>query len=201
MSPLCLLRRLCSAYDALGSDSVVVDFQRLDRWYAAAERVVEGSFALAESDGLLRAVLCRCLTCYFYQMPSAQEDEWYAYLMSTADDWASSLSPSGHWEGLPLDEALERIEVLNRISYMLLDHTRDAAVRLAYAGYSPLVSTLAQAPVPVLECWYALCTAGNVLPLNRASALRTARRLYRLGRRKYGRAARELRQWDLLKQN
>lgn len=195
MSPSKLLRRLCNAYDRIGNDSLIVDFRQMDRWYAAAERAIESSFASAESDGLVRTALCRCLTCYFYQSPTAREDEWYTYLTTTADDWTATLSPAGHWEDLPLAEALERIEVLNRISYMMLDHSRDEAIRLAYTGYAVRVATLSPAPTAVLERWYTLCTEGNAIPFNPKAAIATARRLSRMGRRKYDQAEKEMRQW------
>ena len=62
-TPLPTLRRLCAAYDRMGKDSLIVDFRRMERWYEAAERAVEGSFATAQNNGMVRTALCRCLTC------------------------------------------------------------------------------------------------------------------------------------------
>lgn len=195
MSSLQLLRRLCTAYDRMGRTSIIVDFRQMDRWYAAAEHAMESCFAPATTDGLLCTALCRCLTCYFYQSPVEQEDEWYAYLMDTADNWRAALTPSGYWEKLPLTEALERIEVLNRISYMLLDHSRDNDIRRAYTCYANRVDALSPASASVLERWYVLCTEGNALPFHPESAIATARRLSRMGRKKYERAEKEMQQW------
>ena len=76
MNLLHSLHRLCADYDRLGGSSFLVDFPALDRWYLRAERVMEDSFVPAASDGRVCTALCRCLTCYFYQSPSARDDEW-----------------------------------------------------------------------------------------------------------------------------
>lgn len=159
------LDRLCAAYDRLGSSSFIVDFRAMDRWQARAEQVMEDCFAPAESDSRMSVALCRCLTCYFYQPCPDRDDEWYAYLMATANAWAASLSPDGSWEGLPLTEALDRIEVLNRISYMQLDHSRDDVLRKAYNHYAHRVAHLERPSAPVQKRWQVLRTEGNVLPL------------------------------------
>ena len=50
---------------------------------------------------------------------------------------------------------------MNRISYMLLDHSRDADIRRAYACYAKRIHNLSKHSVPVLERWYTLCTESN----------------------------------------
>ena len=143
-TPLPTLRRLCAAYDRMGKDSLIVDFRRMERWYEAAERAVEGSFATARNNGMVRTALCRCLTCYFYLSHAERDDEWYAYLTQTADEWTASLTPEGLWEDITIPEALERIEVMNRISYMLLDHSRDADIRRVYNCYAKRIHNLSK---------------------------------------------------------
>ena len=173
MSP-CLksLHRLCADYDRLGGSSFLVDFPALDRWYLRAERVMEDSFVPAASDGRVCTALCRCLTCYFYQSPSARDDEWFAYLTATADAWAAAFSPVRGWEGLPLDEALERIEVMNRISYMLLDRSRDALLRRAFDYYARRMEGPGRVPASARKQWDILREEGNVLPLEPGMRLR-----------------------------
>ena len=105
-TPLPTLRRLCATYDRMGKDSLIVDFRRMERWYEAAERAVEGSFATAQNNGMVRTALCRCLTCYFYLSHAERDDEWYAYLTQTADEWTASLTPDGLWEDITIPEAL-----------------------------------------------------------------------------------------------
>lgn len=163
--PVRSLNRLCAAYDRLSSSSFIVDLRALDGWQAQAEKVMESCFAPARSDSRISIALCRCLTCYFYEPCPDRDDEWYAYLMATADAWVASLSPEGSWEGLPLTEALDRIEVMNRISYMQLDHSRDTALRRAYEHYAHRLSRLEHVPAPVLKRWQLLGTEGNALPL------------------------------------
>ena len=163
--PVRSLNRLCAAYDRLGNSSTIVDFRAMDRWYARAEQVMEACFPAAASDGQIRIALCRCLTCYFYQPCPDREDPWFAYLTATADAWAAAFSPVRGWEGLCLTEALERIEVMNRISYMQLDHSRDTALRRAYEHYAHRLSRLEHVSEPVLKRWQLLGTEGNALPL------------------------------------
>ena len=170
--PVRSLNRLCAAYDRLGNSSTIVDFRAMDRWYARAEQVMEACFPAAASDGQIRIALCRCLTCYFYQPCPDREDPWFAYLTATADAWAAAFSPVRGWEGLRLAEALERIEVMNRISYMLLDHSRDAVIRRAYNHYARRMEATAQVSVNVREQWRMLRTEGNAIPLDKEAVLK-----------------------------
>ena len=165
--PVRSLNRLCAAYDRLSSSSFIVDFRALDGWLAQAEKVMEACFPAAVSDGRIRIALCRCLTCYFYQPCPDREDPWFAYLTATADAWAAAFSPVRGWEGLRLAEALERIEVMNRISYMLLDHSRDALLHRAYDYYARQMDNLAQVSLSVRNQWNILRAEGNAIPLGR----------------------------------
>ncbi len=165
--PVRSLNRLCAAYDRLGNSSTIVDFRAMDRWYTRAEQVMEACFPAAVSDERIRIALCRCLTCYFYQPCPDREDPWFAYLTATADAWAAAFSPVRGWEGLRLTEALERIEVMNRISYMLLDHSRDALLRRAYNYYARQMDNLAQVSLSVRNQWNILRAEGNAIPLGR----------------------------------
>ena len=169
--PVRSLNRLCAAYDRLGNSSTIVDFRAMDRWYARAEQVMEACFPAAASDGQIRIALCRCLTCYFYQPCPDREDPWFAYLTATADAWAAAFSPVRGWEGLRLTEALERIEVMNRISYMLLDHSRDAVIRRAYGHYARRVDSLGRMPAAVRKHWQTLCAEGNAIPLDKETVM------------------------------
>ena len=130
-------------------------------------------------------------------MPLPDLHEWYTYLTQTADEWVDSLTPDGLWEGITIPEALERIEVMNRISYMLLDHSRDADIRRAYACYAKHIHNLSKHSAPVLERWYTLCTEGNAIPFKPEEARKTADRLCRMGREKYSNAEREMKRWNL----
>ena len=170
-SSLKSLHHLCAAYDRLDSSSYLVDFRKMDRWYALAEQVVQDSFAPAASDERVRTALCRCLTCYFYQPSPDRDDPWFTYLTATADAWATAFSPDRGWDGLPLAEALDRIEVMNRISYMLLDRSRDALLRRACDHYARRISGLARIPAAVQKRWQLLRKEGNALPLTSGVAL------------------------------
>ena len=86
---------------------------------------------------------------------------------------------------------------MNRISYMLLDHSRDADIRRAYACYAKRIHNLSKHSAPVLERWYTLCTEGNAIPFKPEEARKTADRLCRMGREKYSNAEREMKRWNL----
>ena len=176
------LRLLSSSFDLLNGVTLVSDLERSDRWYQLAESVVDRCPAPTGCSGLLQTSLCRCLTDYFYGSPSPEADEWYRHLQSVADTWQSSFLPSVGWGGASPEETLERVEVLNRLSYMFLDASRDSVVRM---GYEVCASLMRQTSAPSSRCWelwYVLNTAGNACPLNGEEASRAVSALCRLHR-------------------
>ena len=173
VSPVFRLRLLSSSFDLLNGVTLVSDLERSDRWYQLAEAVVDRCPAPTGCSGLLQTSLCRCLTDYFYGSPSPETDEWYRHLQSVADTWQSSFLPSVGWGGASPEETLERVEVLNRLSYMFLDASRDSVVRM---GYEVCASLMRQTSAPSSRCWelwYVLNTSGNACPLNGEEASRT----------------------------
>ena len=61
---------------------------------------------------------------------------------------------------------------MNRISYMLLDHSRDAVIRRAYNHYARRMEAIAQVSVNVREQWRMLRTEGNAIPLDKEAVLK-----------------------------
>ena len=182
VSPVSRLRLLSSSFDLLNGVTLVSDLERSDRWYQLAESVVDRCPAPTGCSGLLQTSLCRCLTDYFYGSPSPETDEWYRHLQSVADTWQSSFLPSVGWGGASPEETLERVEVLNRLSYMFLDASRDSVVCM---GYEVCASLMRQMSAPSSRCWelwYVLNTAGNACPLNGEEASRAVSALCRLHR-------------------
>lgn len=81
--------------------------------------------------------ICRCLTDFYY--PSSEEeeeDEWFLLLKHTLAQWSETLSADGSWKDVSDPLALERIEIMNRNSYLLLDSDYDEPIRRAYRYYS-----------------------------------------------------------------
>lgn len=167
------LRLLSSAYDLLNGTTVVADFHRTDRWNAVAEHVVETCLGRTSSGGLEETALCRCLTDYFYGTPSPEGDGWYAFLQGRADAWCASFVAGQGWSDAGLEEGLERVEVLNRLSYMFLDHSRDGVARRAFEACGQRMQSLDSVPFSALEWWYVLNTSGNACPPNVPEARRT----------------------------
>ena len=131
------LRLLASLHGLLNGTTYIVDRRREERWDTLAGEVVEAAFPRAragEEDVLVP--LCLCLADYFYFDPCPESDDWYLFLKSTVDRFGESLSPSGEWPGLCLADALRRIELMNRHSYMFLYHRWDAAIGTAFRHYS-----------------------------------------------------------------
>ena len=182
VSPVSRLRLLSSSFDLLNGVTLVSDLEHSDRWYQLVESVVDRCPAPTGCSGLLQTSLCRCLTDYFYGSPSPETDEWYRHLQSVADTWQSSFLPSVGWGGASPEETLERVEVLNRLSYMFLDASRDSVVCM---GYEVCASLMRQMSAPSSRCWelwYVLNTSGNACPLNGEEASRTVSALCRLHR-------------------
>ena len=86
----------------------------------------------SRTDGGLRAALCGNLTDALSATPT-DASGLRPFLDATLDGWVTSQSPDGGWPGLPAGAALERVIVLNRRSFLLLDRRADAPVALAYA--------------------------------------------------------------------
>ena len=162
--------------------TLVSDLERSDRWYQLVESVVDRCPAPTGCSGLLQTSLCRCLTDYFYGSPSPETDEWYRHLQSVADTWQSSFLPSVGWGGASPEETLERVEVLNRLSYMFLDASRDSVVRMGYEVCASLMRQTSALSSRCWELWYVLNTAGNACPLNGEEASRAVSVLCRLHR-------------------
>ena len=114
------------------------------------------------------------------------DDEWACLLSDAVRRWASRLQPDGTWPGLTDVEALERIEVMNRYSYLFLDGRFDAAVRRACVHYAslPAFDTLpgGSDELRCLSLCQDLLRQGNACPRDAAWADRLAARFSELSR-------------------
>lgn len=114
--------------------------KREDACYSAAIRLMQDyqkSGEIEKANEHLKNGLCRCLTDFFYPKTEEDEtDEWFIFLKETIQNWAQTISLNGNWEDTTDDIALERIEIMNRNSSMLLDSQYDSTIQKAYKYYN-----------------------------------------------------------------
>lgn len=85
----------------------------------------------------MRAVeygILRCITDYFYYAED-EEHEFFDYFKRRIAEWAESLDGDGLWQDVSDFEALCRIEIMSRNSYMFSDDTYDRHIDKARAKY------------------------------------------------------------------
>lgn len=123
-------------------------------------------------DCRVEPALCRCLEAYFYPQWEA-DDAWAVQLRGILEQWCDTLSTEGEWAGLPDAVAWQRLETLNRYSYLFLDTAFDAAVRRACACY--VRRTAANSlPVEALYACHVALSQGHLLAGYEACAARVA---------------------------
>lgn len=85
----------------------------------------------------------RCMADLLFALCEYEEEEkkFLHCLQQKMARWAQQMDPKGEWPGLFADEALERIEIMNRYSCMFLDSAYDTRIRQAYAHYSSFLSS------------------------------------------------------------
>lgn len=178
--------RLATAYYDLRFEAVPFSAPGPDEPFLEAVSSLMDRYPSAEEDGApAEAAVCRCLACYFY--PDLwEDDEWACLLTDTVRRWASCLRPDGTWEGLTAAGALERIEVMNRYSYMFLDGRHDETVRRACGHYLRLVTFRAPleegGELRCLSLCQDLLLQGNACPRDAARARSLAARFSELSR-------------------
>lgn len=161
------LSLLSSLYDLQNGTSFLADREAEERWNALAEELIAAAFACGAQAGdePLCIPLCRCLSDYFYFDPSPEEDVWFRFLRNTVARFGESISKSSEWPGLSLPEALGRLEVMDRYSYMFLDHTYDGIIGRAFRRYSSLALSVREGiPLAVWGQLYDLSRSGNACP-------------------------------------
>lgn len=106
----------------------------------ALMREYEESREASDTDRLKEDILtgfCRCLTDFYYSSTEEDEaDEWFLFLKNKIAQWSETLAADGSWQEVADNTALERIEIMNRNSFLLLDVGHDEQIRSAYRYYS-----------------------------------------------------------------
>lgn len=162
---------LSSAYDLLHGTTFLADRKKEKQWEDLAETLIgAGILDVKSGENSSFISLCRCLTDYFYFDSSPEDDDWFCFLKSCVTNFGKAFDLSSGWPGLSLEEALGRIEVMNRYSYMFLDHTYDETISRAFRYYSLRAFSEGKQPLSVWGLLYDLALEGNSCPLDEALA-------------------------------
>lgn len=159
------LRLISEMYGLLNGTSLYMDGSKNDIWNATAAKVLEAYLdgSNTDTDTSAEAAACLCLLDWFYLMEDVDDDPWMEYLKTTIGAWSASYTPEG-WTDTGFETALERIEAMNRNSYMLLDPSHDGTVREAFLYYSRKAAASPTLPHTALGRLYDIATGGDSLP-------------------------------------
>lgn len=175
-----LRARMIRAMFTLVVDTVpAVDFTKRCACCSAADTLIGDYLKTSDTDPLKQAAVCQCLTDLLYPGPDA-DNAYYLYLQECIAAWASSMPSDGRWPGIPEEVALERIDVMNRNSFMLLDKRFDEAICRAFRFYNESVripigpGSLYPDRLPLLGRLYDAATLGNAYRIDTHAAARIA---------------------------
>ena len=171
---------LSSLYGLLNGTSYIVDRRKTERWDTLAEKLIHAAWAPARAgEEEILTPLCLCLADYFYFDPAPEEDPWFLFLRDTVTRFGEGLASSPHWEGLSLEESLARIGLMNRYSYMFLDHRWDRLVGEAFRHYAARALSASSPSPAVWGRLYDLSTEGNACPMDESLAAKAWERIVR----------------------
>lgn len=115
------------------------------------------------------SVLC-CLTDYFYPCTEADKgDPWYIALRQAVNRWSETFSKRAGWQGIGIEEALSRIDVMSRCSCLSQEEARDEVIREAFAYYRSAIH-IYNMPFSVLFRLYDLALQGMCYPVDQKVA-------------------------------
>lgn len=169
-------RFVSAAFFLSGETTFSYDARQAEACRGAALALLDDYARKERPDDLACASVCRCIADLCYPEGCGCE-EWLERLADRVERWASSLDGEGRWDDADLLLALERIEVMNRYSYMFLDDGFDGAVRRAYGHYAPQVplpERVDEASLAVLCSAYDVALQGNAYAIDRETAGRIA---------------------------
>lgn len=176
------LELISEMYGLLNGISPCPDQSRSRLWDEAAADALEAYFRdrAAMPAAREQTAACLCLLDWFYFMEDVEDEPWMQYLKATVNTWTASFNPEEGWKDTPTETALERIEVLSRNSYMLLDPSHDSTVRAAFLHYSRKAAASPALPCTALGRLFDLATGGDSLPGEQEAARTAASGLSRL---------------------
>ncbi|WP_297930568.1 hypothetical protein [uncultured Alistipes sp.] len=177
-----LRARLVSALFFLsGETSFSYDSDEAEACREAALALLDDYVREERADDLACAAVCRCIADLCYPEGCGCE-EWLSRLSGRVARWASALDDQGRWADADLRLAFERVEVMNRYSYMFLDDGFDGAVRRAYDHCASQLATCCEVgpgQLALLRAAYDAARQGNACAAGRATADRIAADLAR----------------------
>lgn len=175
-----LVRKIDSLYNALDGSSI----PNLRRMYRLTK---EFPAVCAERDEACRT-LCynlldrymkhpnpeeeiEAMRCIVYELGGILEDntgfDYYGYFLSTCRRWIAELADGNHWPGLPVETALQRLELLQDNYYVFRDGRFNDALLRVYARYRKqfvLPERVASGQLPLLGAWYDLLCVPGLFP-------------------------------------
>ena len=114
----------------------VVDMRRQDEcrrmMFSAVDEWVHNDCRAEDEYGVLRCIAT--LFCYADEA-DRESDSDFVRFRSSIDSWAAELNGGCRWAGLPLRDALNRLEIMGRNSNMFLDSRYDAQIIEARTSY------------------------------------------------------------------
>lgn len=168
-----------SMYDLMNGTELYPDSTKRGQWDRIAAKAIDDYFHDRSRDhGTDDAdtAVCLCLLDWFYFSEDAEDDPWMKHLKTTIGSWNRSFTAEG-WKDTDIETALDRIEIMNRNSYMLLDPTYDSTIREAFLLYSKKADTAPTLPCSIIGKLYSLAVGGDFLPEEEETARRMAARL------------------------
>lgn len=177
-------RLLSAMYGLINGTSIVADPDRSDRWYGDADELISQYIASPYRSSGHDSLICRCITDYLYFTASDDgENAYLTFLLDTVADWAGSFDPGLGWKGLPLDDALNRIEVMDRISYMMLYRDWENVTGEAFSCYMDKADSCEALPLATLGLIYDLQSSASLSAGSdtSSSAARTAEEIQAIG--------------------
>ena len=91
----------------------------------------------------------------YYPVPEkSRKGRTFRYFTGRIAEWTAAIDGNGEWTDVPEDEALQRVDILCRNSYMFLDGTHDRQVERLYNRYYERITgrLAAQADMTVDDC-------------------------------------------------
>lgn len=122
-----------------------------------ADEVIADWFSEYESTGSRTSEydILRNIANLFYYVPEAcKDDREYVYFKQRVSEWVATLCADSSWNGLSVHEALERLDVICRNSYMFLDATNDRQIESTFDYYfNRAIAEMSELPnVAVDDC-------------------------------------------------
>ncbi|MCH5332137.1 MAG: hypothetical protein J1E33_07035 [Alistipes sp.] len=99
-----------------------------DLMWQAVDEVMKRQQHEADSASVYGALRCICDLFGYVAEEERNADPDFRWYRRHIEEWAAALNDDGTWDGLSVDEALCRLDIMCRNSNMLADSSHDAAI-------------------------------------------------------------------------